>query len=141
MSLKLSAPLVKEFPLTEADAAAGDSGEPTMVTIRQAENGEVEKRNELFSSFQREYVADAVRVTQDISFDAVRRKEVFLTLAACNIQNEDGKQLFMFKDGHLDNELVFQRAWSKLPPAYALAIHQKVLEMNPMWKPEVGEGN
>ena len=139
MALKLSAPLVKEFALTEADEAAGTTGEPTAISVRQAENGEVEQRNELFSSFQREYIQDAVKVTQDISFDQVRRKEVFLTLAACNIQTEDGKQLFIFKNGRLENETAFSRAWSKLPPAYAEAIHLKVLEMNPMWKPEVGE--
>jgi hypothetical protein len=139
MSLKLSAPLIKEFPLAEIDEKAGVTGEPTSISVRQAENGENEERNALFSRFQREYIQDSVRVTQDISFEAVRRREVFLTLAACNVLDEAGKSLFTFRGGHLENEATFTKAWSKLPPMYAQAIHDKVLEMNPMWNPEVGE--
>jgi hypothetical protein len=143
MSFKLSTPLVTEFSLAEVDKKMGleESPDPTMITIRQAATGENEERNNLFSRFQREYTPDTVKVTQDISFDAVRRKEVFLTLAACNIMDVDGRPLFVFKDGRLQDEKLFTKAWSKLPPLYAEAIHEKVLEVNVMWKADVGEGS
>ena len=145
MSLKLSMPLVKEFSLAEIDdkyaqlAGQPVTGEPTMIAVRQAETGGNEARNALFSRFQREYTPDTVKVTQDISFDAVRRKEVFLTLAACNITDMNDKPLFSFRNGHLENEDIFNKAWAQLPPLYADAIHEKVLDVNIMWRAEVGE--
>jgi hypothetical protein len=147
MALKLSMPLIKEFSLAETDQKYAElsgtvvTGEPTSIAVRQAETGENEARNALFSRFQREYTTDTVKVTQDISFDAVRRKEVFLTLAGCNITDTGDKPVFIFKNGRLDNEEVFARAWAKLPPLYADAIHEKVLDVNIMWRAEVGEEN
>jgi hypothetical protein len=140
MSLKIASPIVKTITLDKADALYNNKGEPTAVTVRQAQQGENEERNVLFSRFQREYIGGGVKVTQDIDFDAVRRREVYLTMTGCNITGEDDKPLFAFKDGKLADEETFKKAWAKLPPEYADAIHDAILEVNPQWVNEVGEG-
>ena len=141
MALKLTAPVKKEFILEKTDAAWPSEGGATTITIRQATQGDNELRNELFARFQREYDnAGGVRVTQDISFDAIRRREVYLTLCGCNITNENGDSLFKFgPNGRLTDEVAFRRAWSNLEPITADEIHEKVLEMNPMWRSDGGE--
>jgi hypothetical protein len=141
MALKLTAPIKKEFILEKTDEAIPSEGEPTTVTIRQATQGDNEFRNELFAKFQREYdTAGGVKVTQDISFDSIRRREVYLTLCGCNIMGENGESLFKFNAaGKLTDEVAFRRAWSQLEAITANEIHEKVLEMNPMWRSDGGE--
>ena len=107
---------------------------PTIIEVRLATQGAVEARNELFAEFKREYEGSKVTVSQRLSFDDVRRKEVFLTLAACNIETEDGKPLFTFSNECLDDEVKFRNAWNQLPPMVASEIHEKVLESNVVWK-------
>jgi len=107
---------------------------PTIIEVRLATQGAVEARNELFAEFKREYEGSKVTVSQRLSFDDVRRKEVFLTLAACNIEAEDGKPLFTFSNERLDDEGKFKNAWNQLPPMVASEIHEKVLESNVVWK-------
>jgi len=107
---------------------------PTIIEVRLATQGAVEARNELFAEFKREYEGSKVTVSQRLSFDDVRRKEVFLTLAACNIETEDGKPLFVFSNERLDDEGKFKNAWNQLPPMVASEIHEKVLESNVVWK-------
>jgi hypothetical protein len=140
MPLKVMSNNKKEFVLKKSDNEFSNKGEPTKVTIRQATQGDFEIRNDLFAEFKREYDGTAIRVIQRISFDDIRRKEVFLTLCECNIlDDQDGdepKELFSFKDGRLTNEREFLSAWSKLHPSIANEIHEYVLEQNPLWKPE-----
>ena len=149
MPIKILANNTKEFPLKKSDKEFKNEGDATTVTIRQATQGDFEIRNDLFAEFKREYDGSAIRVIQRISFDDIRRKEVFLTLCACNILDypevaEGEKQiaddklpsLFKFKDGRLTNERDFLVAWAKLHPTIANEIHECVLEMNPLWKPE-----
>jgi len=107
---------------------------PTIIEVRLATQGAVEARNELFAEFKREYEGSKVTVSQRLSFDDIRRKEVFLTLAACNIETEDGKPLFAFSNERLDDEGKFKNAWNQLPPMVASEIHEKVLESNVVWK-------
>ena len=134
MPLQMKSPLVKESHLEKSDAELGVTDGATMVTIRQATQGGHELRNDLFAEFKREYDGNSIRVVQRISFDDIRRREVFLTLSACNIMDENGKNpLFTFENGLLKNEAVFSKAWGKLPPIVANEIHEKVLEMNPLW--------
>ena len=137
MPIKLKSPLKKEFHLTKSDGELGVDGiegDPTLITVRQATQGDHELRNDLDSEFRREYDGRTIKVVQRISFDDLRRREVFLTLCACNILDEDGsKPLFAFENGRLNNEEVFNRSWGKLPPTVADEIHEKVMEMNPLW--------
>jgi hypothetical protein len=142
MPIQLSAPKKKEFILTRSDEALGNVGEdkiPTTVTIRQAIQGDVELRNALFTDFTREYDGRIVKVTQRISYDDIRRLEIFLTLCGCNIDNDKGEPLFKFANERLTDRGAFEKAWATLPPVIAIEIGEKVLEMNPLWSQELGE--
>jgi hypothetical protein len=143
MPIQLSAPKKKDFTLVESDKAlenTGDAAVATVITVRQATQGDVEQRNTLFADFTREYDGRMVKVTQKISYDDIRRLEVFLTLCACNIINEKGDPLFKFVNERLTDKNAFDRAWAALPPVVAIEIGDKVLEMNPLWVPTSGEG-
>lgn len=138
MSLKLSAPLIKDFKLPLTDKMFGGEGsddEPTSVTIKQAAQGEHTIRMDLWSRFTRQFEGDQLQVVQDISPAHVQRKEVFLTMTACNIEGEDGEPLFKFPLV----EKQFIKAWNLLPVQVANEIHSKVLEMNPIWSGDSGE--
>jgi hypothetical protein len=139
MPIQLSAPKKKEFTLADSDIELKNEGEATKIVVRQATQGDIEMRNTLFADFTREYDGRMVKVTQRISYDDIRRLEVFLTLCSCNIVNSKGDPLFVFKDERLTNQAEFNRAWANLPPVVAIEIGNKVLEMNPLWMPEVGE--
>ena len=134
MPIQLKSPLKKEFHLEKSDKELETDDGATMIAVRQATQGGHELRNELFSEFKREYDGAKISVVQRISFDDIRRREVFLTLCACNIMDESGKKpLFKFDNGNPTNEADFNKAWGKLQPVIANEIHEKVLEMNPLW--------
>lgn len=136
MSLKLKAPITEEFTLPLTDAKFGEEGqEPTKITIKQASTGEHSTRSQLWSKFTRQFEEEKLQVVQEISPAHVQRKEVFLTMIACNIEDEDGKPLFSFPLV----ETEFIKAWNKLPVSVASEIHSKVLKVNPIWGGESGE--
>lgn len=144
MPLKLSVPLEKEFRLERSDALfdVKDSS-PTTVLIRQAKQGEHERRAALFAQIIRERSIDApedfVRFIQRFSFEELKRLEVYLTLKGSNIEDADGKPLWDFgKDGNI-KESEFNKGWSRLPVFIAQEIHDCVLELNVDWQPIVGE--
>ena len=142
MPIQLAAPKKKEFVLEKSDEALGNTGEgriPTTITVRQAVQGDVELRNALFNDFTREFDGRVIKVSQKISFDDIRRLEIFLTLCACNITNSQGEPLFKFVNERLTDNSVFNKAWASLDPVIAIEIGEKVLEMNPLWMPETGE--
>lgn len=143
MPIKLAKPLIKEFSaendeaLKAIDEQLDSNGDPTRIAIRQATQGEYERRNEIIKT-RTSYSAreDDVTVTQDIDFDTIRRVECFLTLSECNILDENDKPLFNFSNGKVSGSLAnFNTAWNKLPPIVAETIHMKVLEVNPDWSP------
>lgn len=137
MSFKIAQPIVKEFslPLTDAEFGDGDTENPTTVSIKQAAQGEHAVRMDLWSRFTRQFEGDQLQVVQDISPAHVQRKEVFLTMTACNIQDDKGEQLFKFPLVEKD----FIKAWNRLPVSVATEIHSKVLEANPIWGGATGE--
>lgn len=140
MPYQFTAPLVKEFTLEKTDAKYNVKGDPTVVKIRQVKMGDKKLRDDLYAKFERRFDGITVTVAQTVSLDDVVRKEVFLTLAACNILTEDGKKsAFEFDNDRLKNEHEFNVAWAKLEPDIAEEIHEKVWEMNPMWNPNLGE--
>ena len=135
-----SAPLVKEYILDKTDKLFKVEGEPTTIKVRQARMGEKRLRDDLYKKMERRYEGDSVIVSQDVSLDAVLRKEVFLTLAGSNIIAEDGKSsMFVFDGDRLKNENEFNMAWARLIPSVADEILEKVLDMNPMWDFRLGE--
>jgi hypothetical protein len=142
MPFKLQPVLVKKIYLQLNNEQ--DPDEDTWIEARQATQAEQERRQELTAESTREYVGDSqtVRVTQRWSIEEQRKLEVYLTLAGCNILDENDKPLFVFRtvDGkkRLDCSLdAFGEIWGKLPSAIALRIHEAVLEVNPQWNPNL----
>ena len=140
MAKHIGAPLEKTFPLTRWD----EKGETT-VTIRQARQHEQEKHDNLFAETTRVWDSgeERVQIKQRVSSGEVIRTEAFLTMAGCNVPDEDGvTPLFQFKiDGNGRSRLdmsphEFEVAWGKLPPELADEIHDKVREVNPQWGPQ-----
>ena len=148
MSIKLSAPLIEDFYLEVSESAYGDGTEaPSKVTVRQATQGDHERRSRVFAEIsrvieeQRDFGMASMQIRQRWSMEELKRVEVFLTLAGCDILDHEGKPLFSFNnDGKLIDEAVFSRQWSMLPPEVANEIHQKVLKVNYVWAGPEGEG-
>lgn len=135
-----SAPLVKEYTLDKTDSIYGVKDGPTTVRVRQVKKGDAKLRDDLYAKFERRFEGNTITVAQIISLDDVQRKEVYLTLAGCNILGVDGKTpLFIFREDRLRDENEFNAAWAILDPDVAAEIHSKVIEMNPMWNPSMGE--
>ena len=141
MSLKLMNPLIETFELIKVDekyAEFTDGGDDaTLIEIRQATQREHEKRASVFNRISRTYsqmTDSTVREIQDIPWTELTRKEVFLTLAGCNIEDRDGSQLFLFKDGRLAMTFAeFTAAWGKLPPFVCQEMHKHVYDVNIAW--------
>lgn len=147
MPIRLDVPLEKEYVLEHSDKMFGISeAESTRVTIRQATQGDHERRAALFSQVIREMTRenqqeDVVRLIQRFSFEELKRIEVQLTMVACNILGSDGKLLFKYNsDGKLD-EHKFRDAWNALPPSVASEIHEYSIDLNVDWQPSLGEAS
>lgn len=137
MPIKLEPPLEKEFILKKSDKEMKNKGEPTTITIRQAREGQNVTRNQLFERIVRKEDYDGtIAIQQDISPAVVRRKEIYLTLIACNLLGLDGEPLFTFPM----DEKKFNDAYSLLPPIIVEEIHEKVLEVNITWAIEGESG-
>lgn len=141
MALKIEPAIEKVFALERSDKALENTGDPTTIKVIQAREGQNLERLQLWEKYERTFqVAGDVKVAQEVNPAAVRRKEVFLTLVACNIEIEDGKggshPLFTFPL----KEKQFNEAWAKLPSIIADEIHEKVLEVNLDWALS-GEGS
>jgi hypothetical protein len=134
-------PTVKDYTLSRSDKLFGvPENEPTRVTIRQGKQRAHERRAALFSQIVREMTKneseDVVRLIQRFSFEELKRIEVFLTLAACNILDEGGRLLFKFNAQGNISEGDFNDAWYQLDPSVAQEIHECVLDLNVDWRPE-----
>jgi len=147
MPLTISAPLEKLFHLANTDAIYDVEGDPTTVTIRQASRKATELRASVYETMTREvFVGDkdsgiVDRVQQRFNYPVLQRKEAEATMVACNITDENGKDLFKFKNGKLAmTSNAFAKAWNKLPDEAAEEIHGFVREMNPTWNVNSGEG-
>jgi hypothetical protein len=131
MPVNITPPIDKEFILEKSDKEFGNSGDPTIIKVIQAREGGRIARQQLWEKFERTYeAAGDITVAQEVNPAIVRRLEVFLTLAACNITTgEKQEPLFKFPL----KEAEFNQAWATLPPIVADEIHEKVMEMNPPW--------
>lgn len=151
MPIKLIAPLIQTVTLDESDKKYGNDGEPTTVTIRQATQGQHGERQALFSTLERKWSEaepDHVSLIQHLSSAELMRLEVWLTLLGSNLLDEDGKSLVFpsKQDKNGDTRLdmtrrQFDDAWARLLPDIAVEIHDKVLDVNPLWKGPLGEGS
>jgi hypothetical protein len=149
MPLKLSTPVEKDFVLERSDLAYGNDGEPTRVTVRQATQAQNEKRSHIYSEVTNiinrdpEDLIPELQLRQHWSLEELKRVETFLTLTSCNVLDPDGNPLFRFKMENdkqkIDmNNQEFAHAWGRLPGDIAQEIHEKVLEVNPLWDGPLG---
>lgn len=148
MALKLSSPTTEDFYLVRAEELYGDgNGDPSKITIRQATQGDHERRSRVFAEISRvvenemDIGTTSVQLRQRWSMEELKRVEVFLTLAGCDIIGSDGSPLFRFntKGRVAMSEQDFFRAWASLPPEVAREIHDAVLKVNFMWAAAEGE--
>ena len=117
----------KTFVLEKTDKLLKNEGEPTTVTIAQAGKIENNKRLKAWKQCARIY-----GLNRQITPIQLKREEVFLTLKGCNLEDWDGQILFKFP---LDED-AFHKSWNKLPPLVADELHEKVIQMNPIWSPD-----
>jgi hypothetical protein len=144
MPIQLAVPLEKEFELVKTDKLFGEKdAPPTTVLIRQAAQGEHERRAALFAQIVREQSVDApeqfIRFIQRFSFEELKRLECFLAVKACNIEDHNGKPLWRFDKNGSITESDFNAGWRKLPLPVAEEIYDCVLDVNVDWRPVVGE--
>lgn len=140
MPYQLDIPLEKDYPLKKTDKLNKISAdEPTMITVKQATQGQHERRENLFSQIIREVVQDApedvVRLVSRFSMAELMRIECYLTVTACNIKNSAGRDLFEYNSKGQITEAKFREAWDALPPSIADEIHECVLDLNVAWRP------
>ena len=158
MPLKLSAPLEKDIRLIDVDPTLDDdTGDPTIVTFRQATMAEHERRSALLAdrtySWTDQEVGGLVTQRTKWSMADLMKLECMLTMVGCNIHAAECKcskcggteekvvLAFPTKGGRVKDD-AFQAAWARLPAKWALAIHKACLQVNVDWggeKPEEGE--
>ncbi len=146
MGLRLSPPVEKTFLLEDIDEKYGGDTK-TSITIRQASQLQHEKRQDLWATMKSRFLTGeaGMEITQRFSVPELMRVEVYLTLTDCNIEDEDGKLLFTFKQDNKGRQYLamdsarFAEAWGKLPPDVCAAIHERVMEVNPDWSIGLGE--
>jgi len=132
-------PLVKDFELDYRSDIDPDAR--ATVSIRQASTGEQLRIAGLFSE-QTQIWDDAeigtVQLKRKWNPHELHRFRAYLTMAGCDIEDDDGDPLFKFRNTKSGAELAmsqaqFNAAWDALPPELTQEIHQKVLEVNPQW--------
>lgn len=143
MPLKITPPIQSSHILAKTDAHFGSTkGGSTSIMVRQASTGDVERRDDLFAEFKKTLGKNGdLTLVQRLSWNEIRRVQVFLTLAACNIIDETGEPLFVFDNNRLPNEVIFNRQWSKLDPIVSAEIAELVVKTNPMWTNTFEESN
>lgn len=138
MPIQLKPRIEQTFNLEDTDEKYESEG--TYVTIKQATQGEHEKRQDLYATLRSIYGGDtgSFEMVQRWNMSELHRHETRLVMTDCNILDEDGNQLFRVKQSkagkYIDmTDTEFNAAWSKLPVDIAEEIHSKVLELNPLW--------
>ena len=140
----------KDFCLFKTDKEYDVVGGQTVITVRQATQKENASRDEFIIEELDKcsyFIEDVLKIRSDgfnhrlyyaifMVAEEIHALEVFLTLAACNIEGDMGKPLFIFEDGKVDS-VSFKRGWALLAPLVADEIHEIVLEMNPDWSGEL----
>ena len=148
MPLKISIPLEETHVLERSDAAYGNDGEPSRVTVRQATQAQNEKRSHIYSEVtnvinRSDEMSAELQLRQHWSLEELKRMEVFLTMVDCNVLAPNDEPLFKFRQkgnkqvmNMTTNE--FAEAFGKLPTDIASEIHSMVLKVNPSWDGPLG---
>ncbi len=136
MPKKVALPVDQICQLTKWDP----TGE-TNVTIRQANQGIVD-RLENFRTAANEYQWDdkaqgKTTMKTNRGSAEVRRLQVRETMVASNLPGPDDQPMFKTFIYKNDSDiLAWEKAWDALPPELAAEIFEKVLDVNPQWKPQ-----
>lgn len=125
----LVAPLEKEFKLTPKGISPTD---PIVVKFKQAREADNIARQEMLSrpitrSWEEAGYAEKVQVSV---FGRRMAIDVYLSLFACNLVDQNDKPVFTFKEKTLEDFMV---KWGMLPPEWAEAIYEACLRVNPVW--------
>jgi hypothetical protein len=118
----------------------GYDGDPGHVTFRQATVGDQEAFEKKFGHNKQIYnpVEGAFERHWDWVPTERLRMQVYLTMSACDLEDEEGKALFEFKEVDGVNRLAgteskFAKAWGAFPGELADEFEQKMLDANPQW--------
>jgi len=149
MPFKITNPVHQTFELERTDKNYGNDGEPTTVTIRQARQHQHALRQDQWNKFERRYSnmnPDEITITQELSFEGIKMLEAWMVIVDSNMLAEGGKKvLFPSKKGKNDQPVLamkkeeFDEAWGALPTDVCAEIHEKILEVNPIWAGSRGE--
>lgn len=131
------APVVSTFKLRWHPD--GYEGEPAEIIVRQASTGDMlrlaklhEEQTQVVSV--RESDNSQVQFQQKWNPEERKRKQAFLTLAGCTIEDENGEPIFQFKDNRISMpELTFCRIWDALPYDLTDEIHRCIARVNRQW--------
>lgn len=130
-------------PETQTFVLKSDPDGKASITVRQARTGDNIELAKLFDEQSRVWGEDDNRVElkQRWNYELIKRKRAFRTLAgATELLDEDGNELFRFREGKNGPELAmsedsFNRVWGILPPEVTTEISEYVLVVNPQWNP------
>jgi len=150
MPVQLIAPIYEVFTLDRTDTKYGNTGEPTVITVKQAREHEHITRQRLYAKLERKWSSeddpDDIRLIQEVCQEEVRREEAYLTLVDCNLLDPEGKLLFKSSKSKNDDhprlvmdKQAFYQAWGLLFPDIAQEIIEKIHEVNPQWAGPLGE--
>jgi len=136
MPYSLATTLPQEFFLV-------GEGKEYRLEIRRATTGMLEERNKLMHSGTWIDIGGSdEKYSFDLSVKEIRMLEAFLTLADCDICEDDGSPLFRFENEAISMTYEeFQLAWARLPGEYQDGIVSCVCAVNLLWVPfEVSNG-
>jgi len=123
MRIKQTNEKYTEYELSKTDEKYGITDDPTTVVVRLASPSDNLSRYRILQSHFFDY-------------ESLQRIEIFLTLAGCNILNEEGEPFFKFdKAGYLTAE-EFSKTWNERIPFIFDEIHECVHASNPNWAKE-----
>jgi hypothetical protein len=124
MALRLAAVKAQEFTVAMPEGEFHVSFRPATVAE------EIVRRN-LFADRREEQEVNSTTVIVVTHFNQqeLLRKDCFLTLESCDIEDAKGRRLL--RSGM--TEVDFNTAWGKLPAAWATEIYDCCLAVNPNW--------
>jgi len=135
---KLLVPIEKEFTVIAKGISEDD---PIVVSFRQANEALNLRRQEMLAKpITRSWENEAYQ--EQLNFTPYSRRmatDVWLTMTACNIEKQNGEPLFTFHDLNGTKKITdktmdeFLKKWGQLAPAWAEAIYEKCLLVNPTW--------
>jgi len=131
---KNDTPILKIFFLDKSDKEYGNEGERSKISIRKFKSDDIEELKRWFKELE-EYARE--NDWFHINISDIRQKEVFLSLAECNLVDENDELLFSFKNNRISmSEKEFFSAWGTLPRIISDEITECVGKVNHPWIPE-----